>query len=163
MTNKEAFLAFNKALNEAIIKQQAMKEARASGNFEQFIQSDASIKTLEDDHFTKLGTEYTKEIDVGRSAGKIPPIQPLFEWVGRKKYGITFSTEQEQRSIAWAIAKTMAKRGGYKRRNTDKHTDIINTAIEESKPTLFKLLAESSILGINSQVQREVKLINAKK
>ena len=66
MTNKEAFLQFNKALNEAILKQQATKDVKASGNFERFIQSDESIKEATNESFVKLGTHYTKQIDVGR-------------------------------------------------------------------------------------------------
>ena len=163
MTRKEAWEIFNKELTANILKQQAMQKAEASGNFRAFIESDASIFALEDNRFTKLGTEYTKEIDVGRSPGKLPPIQPIKEWVDLKKYGISFANDRERDSIAWGIAKKMAKKGGYKRRNTSKRTNIFANAISESMPTLSKLLAESFIFEYELPVQKEINTINNQK
>ena len=55
----------------------------------------------------------------------------------------------------------MNKLGSWKRRNPSDRTKIIAMAIDESKPTLFKLLAKSAIFSIESDVQTEIDKINA--
>ena len=128
--------------------------------FQKFFNSSASVK-IEPNKFTKLTKGYTPFIDVGRSKGKRPPIKPLIEWVARKKYGISFSTEKEKIGIAYAIANKQAKEGSFKRRNTSQRSNIIETAIEETTPMLLRDLGQTTRRSIESALQDLIRDINS--
>ena len=52
--------------------------------------------------------DYAKYVDEGRRPGEMPPIQDILNWIQEKPIrprGIT------QESLAWAIAKTIARKG----------------------------------------------------
>jgi len=51
---------------------------------------------------------YAENIEYGRMPGSMPPVDSLITWV-KRKLGITNS--KEARGIAWAIAKSIKKRG----------------------------------------------------
>ena len=159
MDNSSAFIAFRKKLIEEYFKQQAYKQAKASGNFERYVRSDASA-SITANRYIQKGTEYTKEIDAGRSRGKIPPVQNIYDWLGLKKYGINYANDQQRTSIAWAIAKTMAKDGSYKRRTPSARTKITETAIKNSLPTLREALALNAEANIRSRVLDSINKIN---
>lgn len=151
MNLKEAFREWNKAFNKEVLRQPAYKQAKASGNFERFLLSSQSL-VIKGKSFVKLGTEYTREIDRGRMAGKLPPVQNLYDWLGYKKYGLTYETDAERWSLAWAIAKTMAKQGGYKFRNVDKRTEIIDKALQATLPSLQSRLEREYRVFYESEV-----------
>jgi len=69
----------------------------------------------------------------GRAPGKMPPVEPLIEWV--KKKGIVKS-DKEARGTAWAIAKSISKKGtkNYVRKN--------KSAIEEALDKGFENYAD---------------------
>jgi len=50
---------------------------------------------------------YAENIEYGRLAGTMPPVEPLKKWA-RRKLGLS---EKEANGVAWAIAKTIQKRG----------------------------------------------------
>jgi hypothetical protein len=52
--------------------------------------------------------DYAKWVDEGRRPGKMPPVQDILQWVKVKPVRARRLTQE---SLAWAIAKTIAKRG----------------------------------------------------
>lgn len=50
---------------------------------------------------------YADHVEFGRSKGSFPPVAPLQKWA-RRKLGIK---EKEAKSVGWAIAKSIQKRG----------------------------------------------------
>lgn len=70
------------------------------------------------------GMDYTRYLANGRAPGKMPPIEPLVQWVGHKfgYYG------NEARSVAYAVAKKIQREGtDYYPQGTDL-VDILNSA-----------------------------------
>ena len=59
----------------------------------------------------------------GRSAGKLPPIQDILEWVDNR--GIADKGSKERVGISWAIAKSIAKKGTKNSPNKDLYSQII--------------------------------------
>lgn len=155
---KKAFTDWNKAFNREVLKQPAYKEAKASGKFERFLLSSQSL-VVKDKGFIKYGTNYTREIDRGRSAGKLTPVKELYDWLEYQKYGLVWETEKQRWGIAWGIAKNHAKSGGYKFRNPSKRTEIIDNAIERTLPDLNRALLLDYRTFYESEVSRQLKQI----
>lgn len=60
--------------------------------------------------YSVIFDEYGQIVDGGRRPSqKMPPIKPILDWV--RERGIKGSSKQSQESIAWAIAKTIQKKG----------------------------------------------------
>ncbi len=59
----------------------------------------------------------------GRAAGEMPPIQNIIEWVEAKN--IAAAASKEASSIAWAIAKKIAREGTNKENARDFYTEVL--------------------------------------
>ncbi|MCH2216601.1 MAG: hypothetical protein MK076_00740 [Flavobacteriales bacterium] len=154
MTNAEAFLKFRANLIEAILSNPDYKDAKAFGEFEAFIKSAKSYK-ITDNSFVQFGTNYTIEIDKGRGKNKINSgglWGAIYEWLELKKYGINYQTDQEKKGIAFAISKTIAKKGSYKHRNKSKRTKIIESAIKKTLPSLLADLTKIQVEEKTKQI-----------
>ncbi len=84
-------------------------------------------------------TPYAPVIEYGRKPGKMPPIDAIKFWVHRQKY---FEVpEEEEESVAWAIAKNIAKRGFSPKGNVGPTgAKMFKEGLEASEPfikTLF--------------------------
>ena len=66
---------------------------------------------------------YAAEVEFGRDPGQMPNPDDLFKWV-KRKLGIT--SDKEAKSVSWAIAKSIEKRG-------IKPTPFIENAIFQAK------------------------------
>lgn len=73
-------------------------------------------------------------LEIGRGAGKQPPIEAIEEWV-TAKFGFT---GKEATGIAWAVAKKIEKVGTERHYNNE---DIYTTAVREEVKELSKNLA----------------------
>lgn len=51
---------------------------------------------------------YASDVEYGREAGRMPPVESLVKWVQRK---VGVKNEKEARQVAWAIAKSIKARG----------------------------------------------------
>ena len=76
--------------------------------------------------------DYAKYVDEGRRPGKMPPIQDILQWVQDKPV-LTAGITQE--SLAWAIAKTIARRGVRPRPFIQVS---INTVMQNFEPQLVE-------------------------
>jgi len=154
MTNQEAFLKFRDNLIKAIIANPDYKKAKAFGNFEDFIKS-AQSYNVSNTKFTQFGTNYTIEIDKGRGKNKINSgglLGAIYEWLELKKYGINYSDDKERESIAYAITKTIAKKGSFKHRNKSKRTQIIDSSIRKTLPGLLADLTKVQVEEKTKQI-----------
>lgn len=160
---QDIFESYNGILVEAIRAQADYKATIASGNFDRFIQSAESV-VMTEDRFLKLGTPYTSTLDVGRGATSNRSgglVDALYEWLQYKKYDIEYTDDKQRLGIAIAIARSMSKKGSYKRYNDSARTDIFNTAIEQTKPDLLNMLSKSITFNIEEGVQDEIRRINS--
>ena len=82
----------------------------------------------------------------GRVAGKMPPVQGILEWVKAK--GLTPIKEgQTITSLAWAIARTISKRGTKK----ENHLEIYNKIITPKR--IDNVIKKVSQFNVNLFVQ----------
>lgn len=93
-----------------------------SGRLDKYTTKKGSVKVERDSVilFTPSHIQFAK---YGRGAGKMPPVEPLIDWV-RKKGIVT--EEKEIKGTAWAIAKSIAKNG------TKNYVPNAPNAIEEA-------------------------------
>ncbi|WP_418513719.1 hypothetical protein [Corallibacter sp.] len=88
---------------------------RVSGNFETQLQANYL-----DNKAIIEGVTYL----AGRKAGKMPPVQSILEWV--KKRGIqSIEAKMTTTSLAWAIAKKIAKKGTNKENHLKVYEQVI--------------------------------------
>ena len=129
------FVKLNEEFLRALFADAEFQKMKAFGKQEAFLKSEKSNR-ITGNRFVKYGLAYTYAMDKGIKL--FPPIAPLIDWVGLKKYGINFSSPQEQKSIAFAIARNMQKRGSYKfRRPSDMYGRAFEKAIQNSKRELY--------------------------
>lgn len=76
---------------------------RATGEWEQNLSAEATGLNSG----SIIGRQYTEQLVNGREPGKLPPISALEKWV-TAKFGLT---GKEATSMAWAVAKKIAKQG----------------------------------------------------
>jgi len=159
--NMAAFRVLNRELVKAVMANPQTAIIRASGRFEGFIQSESSVE-ISANRFVKYTVPYTAFIDRGKPPGAWPDIKALEKWVERKKYGITYSSESEKKSIAYLIARKQAKEGSYKFRpeNKSERTNIVEQAIKQSLPIFEQELGRVQTRWFESEVQKEIEKIN---
>ncbi len=89
------------------------------------------------------GEDYWKFFDKGRKPGKMPPISPIEKWVKNK--GIDVS--------AWAIAKSIAKKG-------TKGTNIFTDNIDRFEKELEKSAFDALFKDLDSELDKIIKDAN---
>ena len=87
--------------------------------------------------------------------------QRIYEWLGLKKYGISYSTDAQRKTIAFFIYRKMVSFGSFKRRNPDKRTEIALKAVKAGKEEAQKAVTAETLQYISSIVQQEINRINA--
>ncbi len=85
---------------------------------------------------------YLLAIEHGRKPGKMPPVEAIKFWVHRQKY---FDVpEEEEESVAWAIAKNIAKRGFSPKGNVGPTgAKMFQEGLEASEPHINTLFANA--------------------
>ena len=94
----------------------------------------SEVKTLNSTSVALFTPSHIQFAKYGRGAGKMPPIDPILEWVKAK--GIV-TDDKEARGTAWAIAKSISKNG------TKNYTANAPNAIEESLANNLNTYMES--------------------
>jgi len=140
MTIKEVLTAFDKRIKAEIVSGLDAKGITASGATARSLRGQ-----IQKERYTLFGREFFLSVDFGRGPYRGgPPSEmwaTLYEWVGYKKYGITYGNDKERKSITWAIYNKMQRDGSFKFRNKDKRTQVVETAIQKSLPTVTAALA----------------------
>lgn len=93
------------------------------------------VETYGDNTAEIWARHYTEQLVYGRKPGKMPPVEPLIQWVVAK-FGYEYNTAEK---FAWAIAKKIAAEGTdyYKEGGTDlievlsqpEVTDYVNSRV----------------------------------
>ncbi|MDA1120857.1 MAG: hypothetical protein O2887_10285 [Bacteroidetes bacterium] len=105
----------------------------ASGQTSNSLKSEVTGERL-----TVTGKPFIYVVETGRKAGKMPPVSVIREWLESGKVSFTGKIE----SVAWAIAKTIAKSGSSLFRKGGRD-DIITPAVSESRiDELTKVIAD---------------------
>ena len=117
------------------------------------VESNAIILTID-------ASYYAKWVEHGRRAGKRPPIEVLFNWVKTK--GIA-STDKRARSIAFAIATAIGRkgtplRGSYAYSKNGRRKDFIKITLKKNKADIegaVKLFGEKAIRTITKSIKKK--------
>lgn len=94
--------------------------------------------------FTPSHIQFAK---YGRGPGKLPPIEPLVDWV--KKKGIV-KNDKEARGTAWAIAKSISKKGT--KNYVPNAPNALTEAIEEEFDNYVEKISGFITDEINEQI-----------
>ena len=137
LTPAQAISKLLENVRAEIIDDQQTKGIRASG------QSARSLKTKTREisgtiRGTLTGAAYFTFQEQGRRPGKMPPVQSIRDWIEAK--GIQADNKE---SLAWAIAKNIAKTGTdiYRNKRPALATEqIIEIEIEKSRPEINKAI-----------------------
>ena len=159
MSNKDVFISYNAALNNAILFHPDFPKITASGNMKRTVLDNSNVIATDKFYQKKVAAYYTP-IDKGRgkTVSKTGGLwQAIYDWLQYKKYGLTWTTDNERKSIAHAIVTNISKRGSYKFRNKSKQTDIFESAIQSTLPTLFKNIVTQKEISVRTQVIKAYK------
>ena len=86
----------------------ARKNAIATGRLVDTLESETSEEG-ENINTQITGTDYAIFVDKGRRAGdKMPPVQSIRNWINARQIRVTGKTTEQ---LAWAMAKSIAKKG----------------------------------------------------
>lgn len=156
--NIDTFKALNEAIIKAFKRNPTLAKIKAFGEFEAFLESANSVKVT-GNTFIKYTVPYAPSIDVGKKPYN-PNFRGIYDWVGLKKYGISYSTQQERKGIAWAIYNKHKQKGSFKFRNPSQRTDMINQSLDQAVKEWLPTLTFDRTQSVASQVQQEIKEIN---
>lgn len=73
--------------------------------------------------------DYWEAAETGRRSGKMPPVESIMDWIANKP--INVNGIKGNRSLAWAIAKSIAKQGTIKRFN-NKGSNFLSDVINDN-------------------------------
>jgi hypothetical protein len=79
------------------------------GDLDQYTTQKSTIKVNNFKSLSLFTPAHLQFARYGRSPGKMPPLDPLIEWVSKK--GIVSGGPSEARGAAFAIAKSISKKG----------------------------------------------------
>lgn len=109
-------------LNDALRKELTEKQAVATKQLRSSIDSTKAVPIADGVSVSIVMNDYHPYVEEGRKKGKRPPIASIEEWITAKGIQVRQSKEQStqsvleaRRSLAYAIASKIAKRGTIKR------------------------------------------------
>ena len=154
-TNTQIFLEFRDRFIKGILNNPDYKEAKASGNFEEFIKSVSSY-IVSENKFVQFGTQYTTAIDKGRPPNKTNNgglKESIYNWLQYRKYGLDWQTESQRKSLAFVITRKIAREGTYKFRNKSAQTNVVQGSVKDELPLLLKDLAENQADALGLKIK----------
>lgn len=155
---EEIFKNFNSNINRNITSNPNFVRSVATGSMRESVLNESNV-SISKTKFTKRVKNYADFIDKGRGkysgGGNANLWGRLYEWVGLKKYDISYSDDKGRKRITWAIYKKMQKEGSFKHRNPSRQTDIFNSAVQASinelRKDLLKEVRSSQLSVIRSE------------
>lgn len=153
-----ALMSYNERVNQDIVTNPDFIETIASGRARDSVLDENNVSIKESSGktiFQKKAVSYLTATDTGRQAninnsGGL--YDGIFEWLKYKKYGIDYDSEEERKSIAYAITTKIAKEGSYKYRNIDKRTKVVLDAVNGNIPRLLVDLGTSKKVEIQDNI-----------
>lgn len=119
----------------------------ASGETSQSVKSEST-----DTGVVVSGNKFINVVETGRRPGKMPPVSAIQKWLESGKVSFTGKAE----SVAWAIAKTIAKNGSSLFRSGGR-TDIITPAISDERITqLTNDIADESLKLVVTTIDDQI-------
>ena len=153
MDTEESIKILLKRIEKRLKDQQEKKGIKASGKSADSLRTEATTKTG-----VLYGESYFYQQQNGRKAGSMPPISPIYEWLGLKKYGLDWKTDQERKSLAFAIAINMKKKGTAIHQNKSKGLElekIINEEVSLFKENLTDEIKKEYIARIKETIVKK--------
>lgn len=93
---------------------------------------------------TLFGSGVTNILKTGRKPGAMPPVSAILEWVRAKR----IANSANERSVSWAIAKSIAKKGTLIYRGQAPALDV-----EES----IERLQDKALEELNGLIKKQIK------
>lgn len=156
ITNEEIFQQLNDRINRTIISNPDFQKAKASGNSERSLLKSANV-TITPTLYRKKAVSYLGAIDDGRSPNKSNSgglFQGLYNWLEFEKYGFKWKpNERKRKALAFALMKTIAKKGSAKFRGQIRKTSIISDALDKNIPEAIKQIITQKTISITSQIK----------
>ena len=155
--SEQRFIEFNETINREILQSLDFMRATASGEMRASVLNPSNV-IITETSFIKRIRGYAEFIDVGRGAGKPPPISAILDWLENEKYGFRWKPdERKKQRFAWAIRRTIEKKGSAKSRNEVPKTDIFNNAVQvaliQLKKGLLQDLTTISRRNVSSNIR----------
>lgn len=149
MDNESILTAEMEALKKDIIDMYDKSGKRVSGQFERDLKTEYSFS----DAIQKVDLFGNATLS-GRKAGKMPPVENLKKWIEDK--GIQLRNDLTSTSLAWAIAKSIAKNGT----KTENHLNIYNQVITPQRiDSIIQKVSQFNADKFVSEIQIEMKLL----
>lgn len=148
---EEAILEFLTGYSDALKREQIVKQAKTTG------QSADSLKETAQDNYGKLtGSHYWYQQRHGRRPGKMPPVESIIEWLKEKK---TFRLDEARtprslESLAWAIAKSIAKKGTQAYSNVDKRVVVPEKEFLTLREKLLRQIGQTYTTQIRTEIKK---------
>ena len=158
LTIEQALRNYNSKLVNEILGDQRFREATASGNFAEFINTAQSVELHSDPdwvEFTKYGTDYTTALDKGVAPGPSVGLdKAIYDWLAYKKYGLAWETEKQRKRLATSISDRIQALGSYKYRNANAQTTTIADALGKSYPVLMEGLNQATFETLDMKIKQ---------
>lgn len=106
MSSKQILSKEFESLKSDLIQAYDRKGMRASGNF-----ADSLEVVTTDTNAILYGSDYSQQLETGRSAGKFPPINAIEKWIDDKNISARLNGEITKSQLAYLIARKIAREG----------------------------------------------------
>lgn len=157
LTNEEIFQQLNDRINRTIISDPDFQKAKASGNAERSLLKSANV-TITPTLYRKKAVAYLGAIDDGRSPNRSNSgglFQGLYNWLEYEKYGFKWKpNERKRKALAFALMKSIAKKGSSKYRGKIAKTSIIADALQKEVPLSIKQIITQKTLSYRSEIRK---------
>jgi hypothetical protein len=112
---------------------------------------------VEPDGLSILGKDYFAQINKGRMPGEKPPMQNLLGWVQNR---MAVEDEKEQRRVAYAVQRTIGKKGTIERFNyggSDLLDFIVKTEIRGKFQGEALIIVKNDLMRQAKELKNEIK------
>lgn len=101
------------------------------------------------DGFEVVGWKYAGTFDEGRRAGGMPPVSAILEWINAK--GLTFDKPNSAEHYAFAIARTIAKRGTRRYHHNE---DVWETPVRDMTTDIADMTTKYLAFAVARELKR---------
>jgi hypothetical protein len=147
---EQSILKFLTRYAESLTKQQRDKGVVNTGA------SAESLKATAREFYGALsGYSYWYQQRYGRRPGKMPPVDAIIEWIKTKRtLKVDQSNPKSVESFAWAIAKSIAKKGTSAFTNKEKRVQVPEKEFQSMREQLLRDLSDKFVVDIRTQIKK---------
>ncbi len=155
-TDQELLLEFGLGIIEDMRARHRAAGQRASGATEESLRPEAKTTTL-----NIFGSAAWLALDKGRGkttrgggGGGRTVQQQIYEWLGFKKYGLTFANDKERVGLSYAIATNIHKLGNFAKRKNLQSGVVTNAVTPDRIRAFLGTFGRNSIARMGREIQK---------